>query len=230
MEFFITAAFWIGLLKVIGVNILLSGDNAVVIAMAARSLPAHNRNKAIVWGSAVAVALRVVLTLAAAFLLDLPYVHIVCGILLLWIGICLLDDNDTTQDTKNSETNLLTVIRIIVVADLVMSLDNVIGVAAAANGSLVLLILGLVISIPIIIFSSTWIMRIMDRLPIIITAGAGLIGWIAGETIIKDPVLWRYVAGIWWMYYAATSVCALLAIAIGYLLRNLKEGKHVARM
>ena len=147
--------FWIGLLKIIWINIILSGDNAVVIALAARSLPPDQQKKAIFWGTAAAVILRIVLTVVAVKLLALPYLQIVGGLLLLWIGVQLLGDEDDGEGESREHGSLGAAIRTILIADLVMSLDNVIGVAAAANGNVTLLVIGLAIAIPIVIFGST---------------------------------------------------------------------------
>src|SRR4051812_11028795 len=191
MEMLSTPEFWIGLVKIIWINIILSGDNAVVIALAARTLPAHQQKKAVLWGSGAAVVLRIILTVVAAKLLALPYLQIVGGLLLLWIGVQLLaegnEDEGDSDAQKNS--NLMAAIRTILIADLVMSLDNVIAVAAAAGGNMVLLILGLAISIPLVIFGATLLIKLMERFPVIITIGAGLIGWVAGEMLIADLAL-----------------------------------------
>jgi len=183
-----TQAFWLGLLKIIGVNIILSGDNAVVIALAARSLPPAQQKKAVFWGAGAAIVLRILLTLFAVALLTLPWLKLVGSLLLFWIGVKLLIPEDGDDDIQASE-HLITAIKTILIADLVMSLDNVIAVAAAAGGSVVLLILGLAISIPLVIFGATLLIKLMDRYPVIITAGAGLIGWVAGEMLVADVAL-----------------------------------------
>jgi len=188
MEELATQAFWIGLAKIIGVNIVLSGDNAVVIALAARSLPAKQQKQAIMWGAGAAVVLRVVLTIFAVALLALPWLKIVGGLLLFWIGIKLLVPEDGDEDMDASD-NLMVAIRTILIADLVMSLDNVIAVAAAAGGSMTLLVIGLAISIPLVVFGATLLVHLMERYPVIITVGAGLIGWVAGEMLITDGAL-----------------------------------------
>ena len=181
-------AFWIGLAKIIGVNIILSGDNAVVIALAARSLPAKQQKQAIIWGSAAAIVMRVILTLFAVALLTLPWLKLIGSLLLFWIGVKLLVPEDDEADIQASD-QLLSAIKTILIADLVMSLDNVIAVAAAAGGSVVLLILGLAISIPLVIFGATMLIKLMERFPVIITIGAGLIGWVAGEMLVTDVAL-----------------------------------------
>src|SRR3954470_20509371 len=201
LEEFMTQAFWVGLAKIIGVNIILSGDNAVVIALAARSLPAKQQKLAIFWGAGAAIVLRIVLTLFAVALLSLPWLKLVGSLLLFWIGIKLLIPEDDGDDVAASE-HLLTAIKTILIADLVMSLDNVIAVAAAAQGSVVLLVLGLAISIPLVIFGSTLMIKLMERFPIIVVLGAALIGWVAGETIVSDVVLADQLAAKPWLHYA----------------------------
>jgi len=190
MESLQTAAFWLGLFKIVWINIILSGDNAVVIALAARTLPAPQQKKAVFWGSGAAVVLRIALTVVAARLLGLAYLQIVGGCLLLWIGLQLLRDEEAEGEDSaaRSHSHLLGAIRTILIADLVMSLDNVIGVAAAAQGDLLLLALGLAVSIPLVIFGSSFMIRLMARFPMIVVLGAGLIGWVAAR---PSPATWR---------------------------------------
>ena len=195
MEELATQAFWIGLAKIIGVNIVLSGDNAVVIALAARSLPPKQQKLAILWGAGAAVVLRIVLTIFAVALLALPWLKIIGSLLLFWIGIKLLVPEDS-DDNVSASDHLFTAIKTILIADVVMSLDNVIGVAAAAGGSMTLLILGLAISIPLVVFGATLLVNLMERFPSIITIGAGLIGWVAGEMLVTDPVLANWLTGL----------------------------------
>jgi YjbE family integral membrane protein len=202
MEMLATAAFWVGLGKIIWVNLLLSGDNAVVIALAARSLPPKQQKLAVFWGAAAAVVLRVILTVFAVALLTLPWLKIVGGLLLLWIGVKLLVPEDEEDDIESSD-NLWSAIKTILIADLVMSLDNVLAVAAAADSAAptaelvamkyTLLVLGLAISIPIVIFGSTLMLKLMVRWPVIITAGGALLGWIAGEMMVTDPAIDAWV-------------------------------------
>ena len=185
--------FWLGLLEIIGVNIVLSGDNAVVIAMAARSLPARQQRSAILLGSGAAIVLRIILTAGAASVLRLAYLKLVGALLLLWIGVQLMlpaDDDDGA--VGQAAGHLLAAVRTILIADLVMSLDNVIAVAGAAHGDLVLLIAGLAISIPLIIFGSTAILKLMDRFPVVIKLGGALLGYVAGEMLLSEPVLEPY--------------------------------------
>ena len=195
-----TAAFWTGLMAIIWVNIILSGDNAVVIALAARSLPKHQQNKAVFWGAGAAVVLRIILTIVAVEALKWPYLKIIGGLLLLWIAIKLLMPEEGDEDIESSD-NLMRAIWTILVADLVMSLDNVIAVAAAAKGSILLLVLGLAISIPLVIFGATLLVKVMERYPIIITIGAALLGWVAGEMLVTDATLVDWIsANMAWMH------------------------------
>ena len=180
--------FWIALLQIIGINIVLSGDNAVVIALAARSLPPAQQKKAVAWGSGAAVLMRIVLTIVAVQLLALPYLKLVGAALLLWIAVQLLLPEEEGSGHAQASGNLGAAIRTILIADLVMSLDNVIAVAAAAKGSILLLVIGLAISIPLVVFASRLLLVLMERYPVIITVGAALLGWVAGDMAVTDPI------------------------------------------
>lgn len=188
-----TAAFWAGLFSIILVNIVLSGDNAVVIALAARSLPKHQQGKAVAWGAGAAVGMRIILTIVAVEALKYPFLKIIGAILLFWIAVKLLIPEGGEENIESSD-NLMQAIKTILIADLVMSLDNVIGVAAAAKGSMTLLILGLAISIPLVIFGATLLLKLMDRFPVIITIGAALLGWVSGEMLVTDPYVIDWIA------------------------------------
>ena len=215
-------AFWAALGSIILANILLSGDNAVVIAMAARSLPAHQQKKAILYGSAAAIVMRIALTIIAVEMLKWPFLKLIGAVLLVYIGVTLLmEDDEGDEDGAQQSAGLLTAIRTILIADLVMSLDNVLAVAAAAKGNTVLLVLGLGISIPLIIFGSTMLLKVMERFPIIITLGAALLGFLAGEMAMTDPaVVQRFgeMPHIW--VNAAGIAGALLVVALGKLLQH----------
>ncbi|MYN11969.1 YjbE family putative metal transport protein [Pusillimonas sp. TS35] len=187
--------FWLALLEIIWVNILLSGDNAVVIALAARSLPPNQQRMAIGFGSTGAIVLRIILTIVAAKLLLLPWLKVVGGLLLLCIGISLLRPSDDAEDGVREHGSLMAAIRTILLADLVMSLDNVVAVAAAAHGDFVLLIFGLAISIPLVIFGSTLLLKVIERLPVIVWLGAALLGYIAGEMLVSDPAMVNTIDG-----------------------------------
>lgn len=215
MEFLHSADFWIGLVKIVWINIILSGDNAVVIALAARSLPPHQQRKAVFWGSGAAVVLRIALTVVAAKLLELSFLQIIGGCLLLWIGLQLLSEDGDDEGESKSYGNLMAAVRTILIADLVMSLDNVIAVAAAAHGNLVLLVLGLAISIPLVIFGSTLMIKLMDRFPVIVVLGAALIGWVGGETIVSDTSLHDYAIAHPALHYVAAALGATFVVGIG---------------
>lgn len=216
---FTSPDFWIAVGQIILIDILLGGDNAVVIALASRRLPAEQRAKAIFWGIFGAVGLRVVLIFFALQLLSIPWLKIAGGLLLLWIGVKLLRPQDEGGHEIDASTHLLGAIKTIVVADAVMSLDNVIGVAAAAKGHLGLVVFGLVISVPIIVWGSRFVLVLMDRFPVVIVAGAALLGWIGGEMIAHDKVLVDHYAALApGLYaYAAPLAGALLVVVIGKL-------------
>jgi len=188
--------FFTGLLTICLVNLVLSGDNAVVIALASRNLPPKQRKTAIIWGSAAAIALRVGLTIVAVIILQIPFLRTAGGALLVYIGVKLLIDSDEGDSAVDASSNIMAAIKTIVIADLIMSLDNVLAVAAASKGHILLLILGLVISVPIIIAGSQLLVWVMAKIPILVYVGAGLIAYTAGEMINGDrrvaPLLYNY--------------------------------------
>jgi len=186
--------FWLGLLQIIWIDIILSGDNAVVIALACRRLPRHQQRLAILAGTGAAIGLRVAMATVVTLLLEISYLKLTGSVLLLWIAIKLLAPQDEEGGDGASIGNLWQAIRTIVIADFVMSLDNVIGIAAAAKGSVLLLALGLMISIPLIVFSSTLILKFMGRYPWIITLGGALLGYIAGEMAVTDRAVAGWIA------------------------------------
>ena len=219
---FTSAAFWAALGSIIWVNIILSGDNAVVIALAARSLPPHQQKQAIFWGSAAAILLRVVLTVIAVEMLTWPYLKIIGALLLLYIGVTLLlEDEDEEGDVGNAAGGLIAAVRTILIADLVMSLDNVLAVAAAAKGNIPLLVIGLALSIPLIIFGSTLLLKVMERYPIIIIAGAALLGFLAGEMLLTDPALVARIGELpHWQINVGGAIGAALVVAVGLSLQR----------
>jgi len=217
--------FWTALLKIIGVNIVLSGDNAVVIALAARSLHGKQQKQAIIWGSGAAIVMRIILTIFAVALLSLPWLKLIGSVLLLWIGVKLLLPEDDGPEIEASD-KLWPAIKTILIADLVMSLDNVIAVAAAAGNSYFLLILGLAISIPLVIFGATLLLKLMERWPIIITIGAGLLGFVAGEMAWEDHAIASFTQHFPEMTkYAVAAVGAAFVVGLGRFLcgRTLKK-------
>jgi YjbE family integral membrane protein len=220
--------FWVALGKIIWINILLSGDNAVVIAMACRGLPQRQRVWGMILGAGVAVILRIVFTGVVASLMLLPYLKIVGGLALLYIAAKLLVPDDPQEDGTEAVDHLWRAVRIVAVADIIMSLDNVIAIAAAAGGNLALLVLGLAISIPLIVAGAALIMALLDRFPILIWAGAALLGWIAGEVIATDPVAASYLVNSYGVSvahsveYAAAGIGAVLVLGAGAVWRRMK--------
>jgi len=212
--------FWVAVAQIILIDIVLSGDNAVVIALACRNLPERQRRLGIFWGVGGAIALRVTLTFFAVGLLTLPYVKLVGAALLLWIGVKLIaPENENGGHEIRAAANLFGAIRTVIVADFVMSLDNVLAVAAAARDSVFLLIFGLALSIPLMVWASQLILRLMDRYPVIIVLGGALLGWIALSMAISDPlvktVLEPHKA---WLGWVAPALGALLVIVAGRLI------------
>ncbi|MBU6272993.1 MAG: TerC family protein [Betaproteobacteria bacterium] len=184
-----STAFWLALGQIVWINILLSGDNAVVIALAARSLPPKQQKQAIMIGSGAAIVMRIVLTLVAAQLLQLPWLKLIGAALLVYIGVTLVLPEDEEEGDGKEASGMVAAVRTILIADLVMSLDNVIAVAAAAKGDTLLLIVGLAMSIPLVIFGSTLLLKVIERFPIVVWLGAGLLGFIAGEIVVDDPAI-----------------------------------------
>jgi YjbE family integral membrane protein len=212
--------FWLAVMQIIAIDIVLGGDNAVVIALACRRLPPAQRRLGIIWGTAGAILLRVVLVFFAISLLQLPYLKLVGAALLLWIGVKLMLPEEKAHGAGIAAgTTLGSAIRIIIVADLVMSVDNVIAIAAASKGSLGLVIFGLVVSVPIIVWGSQIVLRFMDRFPFIVTLGAALLGWIAGDLSVTDPAVSSWVeenARV--LNWISPALGAALVIATGTLL------------
>ena len=189
-----TPQFWLAVLEIIMINILLSGDNAVVIALACRNLTRRQRTRGIFWGVLGAIVLRIGLTFFAMSLLANPYLKLIGGALLLWIGVKLIAEEEGGEHDVKASDRLLAAVWTIIVADLVMSLDNVMGVAAAAKGSVPLIVFGLLVSIPIVVLGSQVIMRLIARFPILVLAGGGLLGYIAGEMMVEDPAVAPWIA------------------------------------
>jgi YjbE family integral membrane protein len=214
---------WAALGSIVWVNVVLSGDNAVVIALAARSLPAQRQRQAIVLGSAAAVLMRIALTLVALTMLQWPWLRLAGALTLLGVGVSLLLDGGSTGRGARPAANgsLLAAVRTILAADLVMSLDNVLAVAAAARGSVALLVAGLALSVPFIVFGSGLLLRLMQRWPVIVTAGAALLGWLAGEMLLTDPALVaRFGAPTAAATALASAVGAVLVLALGAALKR----------
>jgi YjbE family integral membrane protein len=228
--FFTDPLFWSGLVQIIIIDILLSGDNAVVIALAVRSLPPAQQKKGIIFGAAAAIGLRVLFATVITYLMQVPFLKVAGGLMLFWIAVKLLMPDDEGEGSDiDPARNLLQAIKTIVIADAVMSLDNVIGIAAAAKGNVVLLVLGLLISIPLIIYGSTLILKLLDRFPIIVIAGGGLLGWIGGEIIVTDPAIVGWVdAHAHWLHWAGPIAGVALVVILGTWLGRRKQARQKA--
>ena len=211
----------IAVLQIVAVDIILGGDNAIIIALACRNLPKHQKRAGILWGTAGAIILRVILVFFATSLMEMSGLRLIGGVLLIWIGVKLLTEAGShSLDGKiDQSSNLLTAIRTIILADFVMSLDNALAITAASKGDLSLVVFGLLLSIPIIIGGSALILRLMERFPLIITAGAGLLGWLGGDLIVKDKLFADYDLGpVVADPTIAATVGALFVIAVGKFL------------
>lgn len=219
MEEYLSLAFLLQVLQIIAIDILLGGDNAVVIALACRKLPEAQRNKGIAYGVVGAIGLRIVMIFFALQLLALPFLKIIGALLLLWIGVKLLQSEDEDHDNVEGATTLFGAIKTIVIADAVMSLDNVIAVAGAAHGNMGLVVFGILFSIPIIVWGSKFVLTLMDRFPVVITLGAALLGWIAGGMFVTDEFLKDYLKDApSWLHYATAVVGALFVVVVGKLI------------
>ena len=217
-----TPQFWVAALEIIVINILLSGDNAVVIALACRNLPKKLRRLGIFWGVIGAVVLRIILTFFAVQLLLLPYLQLVGGALLIWIGIKLVAEDEGDGPEVAASDRLLSAVKTVIVADLVMSIDNVIGVAGAAKGSLLLLVFGLVVSIPLVVVGAQLIMKIIERFPWLVIAGGGLLGYIAGEIATSDAAVKPWIdANAPMLHYWGPALGVVVVVAAGvWLMRR----------
>lgn len=232
MEEFMTASFWLAVGQIIMIDILLGGDNAVVIALACRNLPPKQRTQGIIYGTLGAIVLRVILIAFALTLLTIPYLKIVGAVLLLWIGITLMKPGDDEDHKISPSDKLWGAVKTVIIADLVMSVDNVLAIAGAAQGAgqqhqLALVIFGLLVSIPIIVWGSQLVLKLMGRFPIIITLGAMLLGWIAGQMAYTDPAIKDYLPASSAWSYATAAAGALLVLLVGSYL-NRRQNKDSA--
>jgi YjbE family integral membrane protein len=209
------AAFIVGLIKIVLINIVLSGDNAVVIALACRNLSGKQQKMAVFWGGFGAIGLRVILTFIAVWLLEIPFLQVLGGVLLLWIAVKLLKGEEDEEKLKGG-TSMFGAIKTIIVADLIMSLDNVVAIAGAAEGNLLLIVIGLAISIPLIIWGSQFLMKLMIRFPLIIWFGAGLLGYTAGEMTLADKAVGQFIESVFPVGHIIIPIATtLLVIVLG---------------
>lgn len=238
---FASSTFWISLLQIIWIDLLLSGDNAIVIAMAVRSLPEKQRKLGILLGAGAAVGLRIIFAVVVSYLLNIPFLKVVGGLLLFWIAIKLAKGEDESHSDIAASDNLWKAVRTIAIADAVMSLDNVLAIAAAARGHFELFIFGLLLTIPLIIFGANMLSKVLERFPILVWFGAGLLGWIAGEMLVSDIAVLQWLqtaipgwvqsvpvsdthpvglAAIKTVFYGAAAIGAAFVCAVGYLLKR----------
>jgi YjbE family integral membrane protein len=228
MEALATPQFWLAVGQIIMIDILLGGDNAVVIALACRGLPAEQRKWGIIWGTVGAIVLRVLLIAFALTLLTVPYLKLVGAVLLVWIGIKLLVPQEEDAHNVNSSDRLWGAVKTVIIADLVMSVDNVLAIAGAAGNAgqhqLSLVIFGLLVSIPIIVAGSQIVLKLMDRFPWIITLGGMLLGWIAGQMAITDPAVKNWLTVTKPLEYSCAAAGAILVLLAGlYLQKRVKK-------
>jgi YjbE family integral membrane protein len=238
------------LMQIIWIDLLLSGDNAIVIAMACRALPPEQRKIGMLLGAGTAIGLRIIFAIFITYLLGVPFLKVIGGLLLLWIGMKLAVGEDEGGHNIESSENMWRAVRTIAIADAVMSLDNVIAIAAAAGGNIWLFVFGLLLSIPLIIFGSTILSNVIDKFPIIVWGGAALLGWIAGEMIVTDPVVMGWLTGqnpawitsamvsdghggqvaqtkpIGAIFYGAAAVGAAIVILLALFMKKRKGDAH----
>ncbi len=210
------AAFFLAMLNIVFIDLILSGDNAVLIAMAVRGLPREQRKKGILFGTSAAVALRVTLTFMVAFLIALPLIKLVGGVLILWIATKLFMESEPEEEDRNV-TTIAQAIKVIIIADVTMSLDNVLAVAGAAQESLFLLLFGLALSIPLVIFTSNLLSTLMDKYPVILLLGAAVLGRVGGDMIMTDPLVEKWLHPTKVAEYGVQIFCAVGVIVAGKL-------------
>jgi YjbE family integral membrane protein len=232
MEFF-SPAWWAGLAQIIAIDIVLSGDNALVIALACRSLPEKQRKWGILLGAGAAIALRIAFAVGIVYLLEVPFLKFAGSLLLIWIAVKLVMPEEKTVPAHAGQpaaTSLWSAVRIVMVADAVMSLDNVLAVAAAAKGSVELLVIGIAISIPLIVAGSAMMLWLLDRFPLLVVAGSALLGWIAGELAVTDPI-----AGVWmaaalpWLHASLPYILCGAMVVLGLYVRRRRDSASAAR-
>lgn len=206
--------------KILLINLILSGDNAVVIAMASRNLPSNLKNKAIIWGTVGAVVFRILFTVIVMYLLKLPYIHLIGGILLLVVAYKLLVDEEADESQIKVGNSLKEAIVIIIFADMLMSLDNVLGIVAVSNNNMMLVILGIILSIPIMLFASQFILRIMETYSFVVYIGSALLAWTAGEMLVKEPFIQRSLSSNTSMEIVLLIGLIVLVLSIGGIQRR----------
>lgn len=230
---FLSPAWWAGLVQIIGIDIILSGDNALVIALACRSLPENQRKWGILLGAGAAIALRIIFAVGIVYLLEVPFLKFAGSLLLIWIAVKLVmpeDEAVAAHSDHPAATSLWSAVRIVMVADAVMSLDNVLAVAAAAKGSVELLVIGIAISIPLIVAGSAMMLWLLDRFPFLVIAGSALLGWIAGELAVTDPIAGAWMAeALPWLHASLPYIACGAMVVIGLYVRRRRDSASAAR-
>ncbi|MED3498841.1 TerC family protein [Brevibacillus agri] len=211
--------FYSSLLLIITINIVLSGDNAVVIAIACRKLPVAQQKKAIIWGTMLAVIVRVIATILAVYLLKIPYLYLIGGLILLWISYRLLREEDGQEDIDASE-DIVQAVKTIVMADVMMGLDNVLAIAGAAQGNIILIVIGLLISVPLMVFGSQLILRVMERFAWLVYVGAGVLALAAANMIFTEEAVREWIAPVPWLVVLFKVVLVGAVLLLGYWQRS----------
>ncbi|WP_028776655.1 TerC family protein [Shimazuella kribbensis] len=222
MEEIFTLTFLTQLATIIAIDLVLAGDNAIVIGLASRKLPIEQRKKAILWGTVGAISLRIIATVTIVWLLKIPGLLLVGGLILLWISYNLLADNDNHDDVK-AGSSFWSALRTIIIADTIMSLDNVLAVGGAAHGSILLVVIGLIISIPIVIWGSTLFIKLVDKYPIILYIGSAVLAWTAGGMIAEEPIIHQFIKDFPWIHYAGNIVLIVLVLLAGGIRKQKKQ-------
>ncbi|WP_028402585.1 TerC family protein [Ectobacillus panaciterrae] len=217
--------FLMSVLIIIGIDIVLGGDNAIVIALASRNLPEKQRNKAIFLGTGLAIVIRILLTIVAVYLLQIPFLQLVGGILLLFIAYNLLADEGDDLSNIKASTTLMAAVRTIVFADIVMGFDNVLAIAGAAEGHIILVVLGLLVSVPIIIWGSKLILTFMERYPSLVYVGAGILAYTAGKMILHEHRLANFFAQYPYLDFALPIITVIAVLSAGYIMNQIKMKK-----
>ncbi len=218
-------SFWISLLQIVMIDLILGADNSIVIAMASRNIPPEMRNKAIFWGTGGAVVVRIIMTIIIVLLLKIPFLQLVGGLLLLWIAYKLLVGEEGKEKIE-AKTSLRGAIQTIIYADIIMGLDNMLAIGGAAKGSLLLVIIGLLISIPIIVWGSKLILRLLERFPLLIYVGAGVLVYTAGEMIVRDPAIADFLHGIPFLSYIIVALLIVVVLGLGYLKKQKMQAEQ----
>lgn len=223
MDEILTLTFLTQLITIVVIDLVLAGDNAIVIGMAARKLPQDQRKKVIIWGTAGAVILRILCTILIVWLLKIPGLLLIGGIILLWISYNLLADNSDSHDDVQAGNSFWSALRTVILADTIMSLDNVLAVGGAAHGSILLVVLGLLISVPIVVWGSTIFIKVVDRYPFVLYIGSAVLAWTAGGMVADEPMIHKIIADSPWISYAIQIILIVIVLVAGGIRKQRKQ-------